>query len=170
MSDEATIKKAIQKLSGVTTDAARMVAATVVSVDINSRTCAVTTITGKSEIDILNVQLMPSVSDGFILVPTVGSMVYIGYSIRNLPFVHMFSGIDKVLLICNDVVVNDGSFGGLIKIIEQTSKLNNLVSQLTTELGKIATGIAAGGGSYTPGTLDQFNKSDYENTMFTHGT
>lgn len=169
MSDEAAIRKAVQKLAGVSNNMAKIVAATVTSVDMVTRTCAVTTITGKSEIDISAVQIMPDVSDGFILVPAVGSLVYIAYSIKNLPFIQMFSEIDRVILICDNVQVNDGSYGGLIKIIDQTSKLNNLVNQLTAELVKIEAGIVAAGGTYTPGTLDQFNKTDYENTMFKHG-
>jgi hypothetical protein len=140
------------------------------SVDIPNRQCAVTTITGKSEIDIPNVQLMAGTNDGFMLIPSVDSMVYVVYSRRNLPFVIMFSQIDSVFLICDNVVVNDGSYGGMVQIINLTSKLNNLVAQLQSQLTAIATGVAEGGGSYAPGTISQFNKSDYENTEFKHGT
>jgi alanyl-tRNA synthetase len=169
MGAEADIRDAIQKLSGATNDHTRLVACTVVSVDMNSRTCTGTTITGTSEIDIDNIQIMPGVSDGFILIPAVGSMVYVAYSRRNLPFIAMFAEVDKVLLICDNVVVNDGSFGGLVKITELTSKLNNLVSKVQQELVKIQTAGVSVGMTYTPGTLDQFQKSDYENTKFKHG-
>ena len=67
------------------------------------------------------------------------------------------------------IKLNDGSYGGLIRIADLTAKNNNLVSQVQAELTKIATGIASAGGTYTPGTLSTFNQSDYENTNVKHG-
>lgn len=167
--ESAEIREAVRRLSGVHKDQVTLIECTVDSVDMTTRTCAATTVNGTSEMDIENIQIMPGVSDGFILKPKVGSTIFVAYSNRNLPFVQMFSEIDAVYLICDNVLVNDGSYGGLIKIVDLTGKLNSMVSQLQTELGKIAIGITAAGGSYTPGTISEFNKGDYENTKFTHG-
>ncbi len=63
---------------------------------------------------------------------------------------------------------NDGGNGGLVTIGELTAKLNGLVGELNTQLDLIATGITGAGGAYTPGTISNFSKSDYENTKITH--
>lgn len=67
------------------------------------------------------------------------------------------------------IQLNDGSYGGLTEINNLTAKLNNLVAQTQTELGKIMAAITALSGAYAMGTLSTFSTTDYENTDITHG-
>lgn len=179
MAGDRKISEALQTLAGVKDfDNVKLVKCEVISVDENKRTCNVTTTGGVVDFDINDVSLMASIDDGLLVIPTVGSDVNVCYNSKNIKFICQFSEINKVLIIIGDTTVevkdgsvkfNDGSFDGLIKISDLTSKLNDMVSKVNVELGKIQTGIIAGGGSYTPTSLSNFNKSDYENTKITHG-
>ena len=100
------------------------------------------------------------------------------YTKRFSPFICQFSEINKVLIITGDTIVeikdgkvtfNDGSYGGLVRVEDLTSKLNDMVRLINIELNKIRIGITAGGGSYSPTNLQNFNKSDYENDKIIQG-
>lgn len=159
---DRSIQQAIQILSGThLADKVYAVDASVLSVDESTRTASVQIISGKAT-NTITVKLMSAVDDGLLIVPAVGSTVNVILSDFTLPYVTQYSEVDKIVL-------RGGDLGGLIKILQLTEKLNKLVLQVTQELPKIAAGIATGGGSYTPGTLDQFNKNDYENKVITHG-
>lgn len=179
MGGDRKIKEAIETMAGFKyADNVKLVKCEVISVDENKRTCNVTTTGGVVEFDINDVSLMASLDDGLLVIPTVGSDVIVCYNSKNVKYICQFSEINKVLIIIGDTTVevkdgsikfNDGSFDGLVKISDLTSKLNDMVAKINIELGKIQTGIIAGGGSYTPTSLSNFNKSDYENTKITHG-
>lgn len=179
-----SIEEAIQKLSGTyLKDIVAIVQCTVNSVDKDALTCDCTPLSDVT--DIPGVQLSAEVSDGFVVFPAVGSTVYVALTTRNNAFLLIPSDLDSVeisipngtspetwttLTLSNSgIQMNDGSYGGLIEIANLVTKLNNLVLQLQTQLSLIATGIAGAGGSYTPGTLSTFNKTDFENTLITHG-
>ena len=152
-------------------------------VDENNYTCAVMPI--DSEAEIFKVRLKPSIDTnkkGIIGIPAVGSFVIVGLlgNNENSAFVVWCSNIKKYYIVGDGgntfefkddgtILINGEDYAGVIKIIEQTAKLNKLVGELQRELGLIATGIVAGGGTYTPGILSTFNKSDFENTKVKHG-
>lgn len=177
------IEESIQKLAGTyQKDIVSLKLCTVTSVDKESRTCECTPISGNADTTIPKVRLMAEANDGFLVLPKAGSTVMVALSSRGYAYVFMYSDIDEVNITIGEAgnytsfdikdglqQFNDGSFGGMVKIVALTTKLNNLITQLTAQLGLIATGIAAGGGSYTPGTLSTFNKIDYENIKITHG-
>lgn len=148
------IIEAVQKMTGTQlSDNVRLLTATVDSVDEAKRTCIVTTVSSQGRVTIEGVQLMASVDDGFLLVPAIDSTVIVAYSTFNQPFISLFSGVDKVLLVAGEnnasiqvdadgllleieqtkvqikdgeIQLNDGAMGGLVKVIELTQKLNNL--------------------------------------------
>jgi hypothetical protein len=157
------IIESIQRMAGtLLKDNVSVFAATVDSVNEEKRTCTVTSVTGQGAMTVENVQLMASVDDGFLLIPVVDSNVIVAYSTYNKPFIALFSGIEKVLLVAGEnnasiqvdadgllfeiadtkikisdgeIKLNDGSMGGLVKVIQLTQKLNNLenkVNQLIT--------------------------------------
>lgn len=179
MAGDRKINEAVQTLAGVNNfDNVKLVKCEVISVDENKRTCNVTTSGGVADFDINDVSLMASIDDGLLVIPAVGSDAIVCYNSKNVKYICQFSEINKVLIIIGDTTAevkdgsikfNDGSFDGLVKISDLTSKLNDMVTKINVELGKIQTGIIAGGGSYTPTSLSNFNKSDYENTKITHG-
>lgn len=133
---------------------------TVDSVDLVNRTCYCIPI--NEDADVTEVRLMANIDNGFLLIPEVNSIVVVSFLSDSSAYVALVSKVSEVQL-------NGTNFNGLIKIDEQTAKLNQLVTELQTQLGLIATGIAAGGGSYTPATLSTFNKTDYENIKIKQG-
>lgn len=150
----------------------------------NQWTCDVTPLSGVNTTKITGVFLtaLPA-SNGLILVPAVGSTVVVLITTRNGSFVKFTSEVDQLIfyrdngnntfqtfIINSTIQLGDGSFGGLVEGGNLTTKLNNLVNQIQTQLGLISAAIGALGGSYTPGTLNTFTASDYENTNVTHGT
>lgn len=169
----------IQQLAGTfNKDFVQIIACTVDSIDEDAFTCECTAITGNADTKISSVKLNTEANDGFTIIPAIGSSVLVANSTRNGYYVFMYSDIDKVICVIDNnnsytfssqgFVWNDGTFGGLINIVAQTTKLNLLVSQLQAQLTLIATGITGAGGSYAPGTLSTFNKNDYEDTNIKH--
>lgn len=150
------IIEAIQRMTGTQlADTVRLLAATVDAVDEAKRTCTVTTVSSQGTATIENVQLMASIDDGILIVPAVDSTVIVAYSTFNQPFVALFSGAEKILLVAGEnnaavtmdadgllleiadtkvriadgeITLNDGAMGGLVKVIQLTQKLNALES------------------------------------------
>lgn len=206
MSGNATIRTAIETLAGVKgNDKVTLVAAEVVSVDEAARTCKVNAITGVGQTEIDNVQLMASIDDGLLLIPAIGSTIIVSYSSYNQPFVSLFSELAKIVLVAGEenasiqidasgvlleiadtkllisdglTQFNEGSLGGLVKVIELTQKLNNLESKVNDIISKFnshthiltlstGTGTAAATANPVSGTLTPTNRADIENTKIT---
>lgn len=201
---DRSIIEAIQKIAGTQLrDNVNLLAASVDSVDEAKRTCIVTTISSQGSVTIENVQLMASIDDGFLLIPAVGSTVLVVYSTFNQPFVTMFSELTKVLIVAgennaslqidadgllleiNDTKLaitdgltqfNDGQLGGLVKVAELTTKLNNLeqlVNDLVTKYNShthiltlsTGTGTAAPTATTETGTLTPTQQAEIENDL-----
>lgn len=185
MGDRAIIE-AVQRLAGTQlADKVAIAACTVTSVDVPSRTCDCMEITGQAGVEIPNVQLQAEVSDGVLLIPTIGSTVLVTYSKYNDPFVSMFSDIDRIFLVGdnaavditgNTVTLNDGSFGGLVKVMDLVAKLNNLenlVNDLVTKYN-LHVHPVSGASTLVPnvpetGTLTPTIQDELENKKVTHG-
>lgn len=117
-----------------------------------------------------------------LLTPKVGSCVLVadlsGGDKRDFAVV-MLSEVQKVELTADEVKLNGGSNGGLVKIEELTKQLNGLIDKFNnhTHSGVI---IAVGGGSGAPAvgtqgnsgtptsTAAQFDQSKYEDTTIKH--
>lgn len=183
------IIEAIQKISGTQfNDNVKLLAASVVSVNESARTCVVTTTSSQASVTIENVQLMASVDDGFLLIPTIDSTVIVSYSTHNAPFITLFSSIDKVLIIVGNtqmkitdglVQFNDGSLGGLVKITQLTNKLNNLENLVNDLAAKYNShthvlALSAGTGTAAPTTTTETTvltptaQADIEDTTIKH--
>jgi hypothetical protein len=198
------IIESIQKMTGtLLKDNVHTFAASVDSVNEEKRTCTVTSVFGMT---VENVQLMASVDDGFLLVPVIDSMVIVVYSTFGKPFICLFSSVKKVLLTAGEnnasiqvdadgllfeiadtkiqvsdgeIKLNDGSMGGLVKVIQLTQKLNNLENKvnalITAYNTHVHTGVTTGAGSsaVTPstvsGTLTPTNRGDIENALVKQG-
>ena len=201
------IIESLQRITGtLLKDNVSIFSGIVDSVNEEKRTCTVTSVTGQGAMTVENVQLMASVDDGFLLVPAIDSTVIVAYSTYNKPFICLFSSVEKVLLVAGEnnasiqvdadgllfeiadtkiqisdgeIKLNDGSMGGLVKVIELTQKLNNLenkVNQLITSFNShVHAGVTTGAGSSattpTPvsGTLVVTNRGDIENNKILQG-
>jgi len=205
MSDRTLIESIRQIAGTYNRDNVHYIVAEVDSVDIDNRLCTVTTISGAESITIENVKLMPCVDDGVLLVPTVGSNVFVITSDYNQPFVAMVSEIDGAIITSGDgqiiiqnglisivqnnlsiafqngkIQLNDGSYGGLVEVINLVTKLNNLENLVNDLISKYnihthiltlstGTGTAAPTTTIETGTLTPTQRSDIENTIITHG-
>lgn len=208
MSLDAAIRETVQTLSGSKDQSrAKISLATVEAVNIAERTCTVTTIGDRGAVQFDNVQLMASVDDGLLLVPVVGSTVIVSYTTFNQPYISLFSGIAKVLLVVGEnnaaiemddtgilleisntklkiedgkTTFNDGSLGGLVKVIDLVQKLNNLENLVNDLIAKYnshthiltlssGTGTAAPTATTEPQTLTPTQRSDIENDVIIQG-
>lgn len=189
MSDRLIIE-AVQKLSGTQlTDQVSFLACEVLSVNKSTRTCVCKSIDGIRDFEFPNVRLMADVDDGFLLIPEIGSTVFVTYSRRNDPIIVLFSAIKEVLLISGDtsfsltadgIVLNDGSFGGLIKIeklVEKINNLENLVNDLIAKFNShthvltLSTGTGTAAPTAAPETnqLSPTQRNELENEQIKHG-
>jgi len=122
-----------------------------------------------------------------IVIPEKGSSVMVGRQAKNVFFVIKVNEIKAVKILFKDglktvldkdgIVINDGQFGGLIKVAELVNKINSLentVNSLITSY-KAHTHTAPSGGTGTPlppvtvGLLNPITKiNDLENTKVKH--
>lgn len=159
-------------------DYLQVIFAEVKNVDESERTCTVVQISGDADTEIPDVKLLAESNDGFLRIPKIGSVVVIADTKNNEPFVLMFSDCEKIYSIQNIFQFNDGSFGGLVKIEDLVTKINNIetkVNSLITTLKTVEIPLAPSGtyllaadfGSFTNLTPTQV--SDLENPKITHG-
>jgi len=157
---------------------------TVVSVDETTRTCVVKPKNGDADLQGVRLQSVISSEVGIYVLPEVESNVIVGFLDEHEAFIIQTSKVSKVEIIgVESIKLNGDSFGGLIKIQELTSKLNALVSdfnafvQIFNAHVHVLAGVAAGvpvTGTATPTVSPaqptaNFNKTDFENSVITHG-
>ena len=164
---------------------------TVDVVDVAARTCDCTPVGGDATTAIPGVRLMGENNDGFLVIPSVGSTVMVALSNRGLSCIYMFSDIDQVLIFLGESpnytsftmksgeqMFNDGSFGGLTKVVELTQKLNNLENAFNQLVAiynaHVHTGGTMSGSTGVPtaidtNTLTPTTRAEIENTLVKHG-
>ena len=147
---------------------ATMIAA-VKSVDKNKCTCTIE----NDSVEYFNVRLRPTVgnNNGIVLYPKIGATV-LAVKIENSEqwAVVFATEYDSAEILIDSIVLNNGNFGGLVKIEELTRQLNAFVNSYNSH-----THPFVGVPPTSPGTTSsiltqaqQFNKSDYENPKFKH--
>lgn len=170
MSKEAEIIKLLHQLGN---RGSVLAPATVTAVDENACTCTVKI--GSFELFKVRLNAAENGQKGFLLVPAVGSSVLvsnIGSSEVQFAVVS-FTQVDKIIM-------NGGELGGLIKISELESKLNDLVSKFNNHVHSgVVVNVTGGSGTPAVGvpgnsdkpttTASQFKKADFENEKITHG-
>lgn len=181
MSDRG-IKMALINLLGLNhIDPVTYVDAVVSSVDVDARTCVCVVTVGRTEYQLPDVRLIPVVDDGLFIEPAIDSNVKVLMSVNNEPFVCQFSEIENITISANTLVsLNDGSFGGMVKIADLVEKLNALENDINTLKTAFAswapTGTLADGTllktattSWSAQSLTPTQQSELENTMIVHG-
>jgi hypothetical protein len=139
------------------------------SVDMTEKTCDVKTLEGGL---ITNVRLLPSNVNGLFIKPSDNSLVLVHSISDHDYYVVMFSQFDEMDL-------GDGSFGGIAKIQQLTTKLNNLENKVNSIISTFNThvhsGVTTGAGSSAAtlttisGTLTPTDQSELENIKVKHG-
>lgn len=131
----------------------------VVSVDTVNRTCVVNVL--DSETDIIGVRLhvTGTSANGLYYKPAIGSLVGISPIFSFEYAVILYSDIDEIVFL-------DGSFGGLVRVEDLTTKLNNLENKVNE--------IITWGATVTPplatSPLVPTDQSEIENPLVQHGT
>lgn len=104
----------------------------VISVDLPTNTCYCEPINGDSEIQ--NVKLTTNITGagvGFLLIPKINSLVVVTFLDNSSAYVSMVAEVDEVN-------INGKTLGGLVKVIDLTTKLNNLENKVNA----LITGIS----------------------------
>lgn len=168
----ADLTRTIQELAGTRNqDEVKLYQCNVNTVDLSTRTANVTTITGTANLT-FDALLTAGISDGFVITPEIGSMVYVLMSKYTLPFIITYSDITQF-----DVM--GGEFGGLVKVVELTQKLNNLenkVNEIISIFGTHTHGVVTVGAPTSPtttpiaGSLTVTQRANIENININHGT
>ena len=143
---------------------------TVDSVDLTNLTCYCVPINGDA--DIQEVRLMANIDNGFLLIPKVDSVVVVSFLSDSSAYVSMVSKVSEIQL-------NGTNYGGLIRVAELTTKLNNLENAFNQHMTlynlHTHAGVTAGSSTTTPvvvpdtQTLTPTIEADLENTTVLHG-
>lgn len=183
------IRTAIRKIANTyKIDAPTVVKCSVISVNKSSRSCSCKQISGKSSVTLNNVQLQADPSDGELKIPAVGSTVLVLTSTYNQSYIVQFSDLDEwkvtvgnaeIDVLSNKIQFGDGSYEGLVKVVELTQKINNLENQINDILHVLKTTSIplAPSGTYPFAPLytailpiDPItNKTEIQNNKITHG-
>lgn len=161
MNPLSEIRKSIK---GMTSGNGRLFTAKVLSAD--GETCCV-------EIDGLvlsDVQLRAVVNgeeSGILITPKTGSYVTVADLSGDLTRIVMvgFSEVEKISIDTEaDIVINGGSFGGLVKIEDLVGTLQHIVNTFNTHTHTVPNGTSA-----IPATLmDPIQRDGMENTKIKH--
>ncbi len=181
MSDRAIIEAANKMTGQHKIDQVTYVNAVVDSVDISKRTCACTAIDGHTQYDLPTVSLMASVDDGDLKIPVIGSTIKVIFSQNIEPFVCQYSELENIIIFASTKIqLQDGSFGGLVKVSDLVSKINTLESDLNTLKSAFNswTVVPSDGGSalkiasatWVGNSITETKVDDLENTAITHGS
>jgi hypothetical protein len=107
------------------------VVCTVESVDEAKRTADVAPINGNAEIFDVRLQSALNGSNGLCIFPVVGSVVVVTFLNKLTGYVSLFSEIDKITLDTeNEITIDGGQNGGLVKVNDLLNKINTIESKL----------------------------------------
>lgn len=125
---------------------------TVNSVDNNERTCEVTPLNGNADLGSVRIQATLELAEGLYIEPKVNSTVLVAYINQTQAAVIQCSEIENIYIDTNgNTVFNGGHNGGLIKISDLVTKLNNLENKVneivTWSSAHTHTGVTPGPGS-----------------------
>ena len=157
--ENTDIREAIRMLSGFNDIEFESILGTVSDINITDLTCTCTPIDGGEGSEYLDVLLSVDKKNGFVLIPKDGSLVIISQVNDVDCFISMVSEVDNIYLISD-------TYGGLVKVIDLTTKLNNLENKMNLVLTFLA-GLGATPPLTTP--LTPTVRADIENEKIKHG-
>lgn len=168
-SQSRDIAEAIRTLSGMDDLTFESSACTVKNIDTTKMVCDCTPLDGSA--DFLDVRLNANYTKGFTLIPKDGSIVIVTQLSDATAYVSMVSEVDEIYLAGEDN-------GGLVKVQDLVSKLNNLENKVNTIITTFNahTHVASSFGAPTTpppspvvGTLTPTQVSELENKTVLHG-
>ena len=172
MHSDRSIEAAVRRLSGSHgADKVSLIVGTIKSVDEDKATCEVYI---QNDVVLPNVQLQAGVCDGLLVIPVKDSSVLVVTSLYSPPFIAQFSDVDKYYLqvgkssftVFNDaqsgeqsIVMNDGSYKGLVKVEDLVNHINTIeqdLNNLKTLLQTICTSTVNEPGNGAPSVFQIF--------------
>lgn len=158
---DRSIITAIRKMSGTfDVDQVYLVTGMVTAINETAGTCTVEAISGNATTEIKNVEFQTVVSDGILIIPRLNSEVKVLFSKYTDPFIVQYSEVEKIYLSAEITQWEDGSLGGMVKVIDLTQKLNDIENKINT--------IITWGATVTPplatSPLIPTQRADIENT------
>ena len=140
---------------------------TVSAVSLADLTCTCTPVNGDA--DLLDVRLMSQSANGFLILPSVDSIVIVSSIDNRTYYVSMFSEVDEIQL-------NGDTYDGLVKVGDLVTKLNNLENKVNAIITAYNAHIHVETGASTAptvslvvGTLTPTVQANIENTTVKHG-
>lgn len=121
MNNSTTLQMAVKGLVDLDSSKYPSTICTVSEIDLIENTCTCTPTDGKGKF--IEVQLSMSDSKGFLLIPTDGSIVVISQLNSFDAYVSMVSDVDQIYL-------NGDGEGGLVKVNDLVTKLNNIENKI----------------------------------------
>lgn len=121
--------------------------------------------------DLIEVRLQADPGSGILVMPAINSIVIVQPINELTGYIALFSQVESIQWL-------DGSFGGLIKISDLVTKINNLeglVNDLLSTLQGVSIPLAPSGTYpfaplFTQTPLTPTNQADLENNKILHGT
>ena len=181
MSNERSIKDAIKMLSDThTRDWVAIIPCEVISVSETDQTMDVKPIGGDADTMIPDVSLVLDDGDGDCNIPLVGSTALVLLTTNGVASVVMCSDLEKKYIITKSITqLNDGTYGGLVRVQPLLTKINALENTLNTFIttfnahthSGVSSGGATSGITTAPGppVLTPTQITEIENQRITHG-
>lgn len=162
---DRSIVTAIQKMAGTfSTDPVTLLTAKIISVDEGVGTCICEAVTGDSTTNVEGVELQTTISDGILIIPTIGSEVKVLFSKYTTPFIVQYSDVEKLYIAGNLIQFNSGNFGGLAKVQGLLAALN----KIETKINILTTWAATVTPPLTTPPLTLTTITDIEDSTITH--
>lgn len=153
------LSEAIKKLAGGQTTCLN---GEIISVDKTEMTCEVSF---GDEDSVVASLVCGDKKKGIVQVPKVGSNVVVMFYSPTVAFVVMVDEVDEIL-------INGGENGGLVKIDELTEKINELIDAFNQHTHSVATTGSAAAQSGTAAVIvnsfTKLDKSSYEDKTIKH--
>lgn len=138
------LSELIQTLAGTSlADTVYTFDAEVDSVDVDSRTCVCTVISGKAPVTLTGVRMMADLDDGLLIIPVQGSTVTLITSKYTEPYISSYSEVEKFIFM-------GGDLGGMVKVESVLASLNALekdIQQLKQAFAQWVVSPGDGGGA-----------------------
>jgi len=187
----------VEKMAGTfKSDPVIMLWGKVKSVNEKKATCNVVI---SNDVEVPDVTLQTAICDGWLLVPSIDSDVVLLKSVNGpSALIIQTSDLDKIIMQVGDasfiiwnktqnggqiMQLNDGSFGGLLKLIDPDNtnggvlarlnlleqKVNDIILFESTHTHPVAGTVANASTNPAPQQLTETQRADIENKLITHG-
>lgn len=153
-----TTREAIQSIVNDSMKFTGLRLGNVVSVDLGTRTCVVNVLDSETDIEGVRLHITGAIASGAYYKPVIGSLVGITPIFSFEYAVALYSDIEEIVFL-------DGSFGGLVRVSDLVTKLNNLENKIND--------IIVWGGTVSPPLatppMVPTEQAEIENPQVSHG-